>query len=400
MMKKLLMLLMLVTLVVFPACGGGGGGGGSDGNGSGGNGDSGTPESITMDQAQDILYAAYAGIGYKKFDDTTDDEILYGVLFRDLNTLAWDLVEEALKNLFSSSSPIKLQGATITWTISDYKNETSSDVLYTYTTTSFTVNVNVSIDSVKGLQLSGPTYFGQNHNDVEGHAVMKLYSKKPKDSTSGLPTTTQQTLEPISIVAAKTLKAQYVTPKLMVVQYTGNGSSETAGWEISYAVDSQGINVYFVESSWISPENDAADNRLYHFNGGFTIDGKDQYLFSDMLYGQFGISSLTDAKYLALKGKIKVPGLDTSVAVASPGAELMTEIDTDAITMDDLKEFAISDVKNLIVRNTDGIWYQGTLTIGDATAQFQSDAAVKITTGTASTTLANWQETLRQPWIK
>jgi len=114
------MVVLLIMFMTMASCGGGGSGGG-DGTGTSksGSDETGGPEdnpqpepeelqTLTAEQAWDVLYAAYAGIGYAGGSDVNDDAPLYRVMVADLSNLASYLAVQAIANDTSNTLVILL----------------------------------------------------------------------------------------------------------------------------------------------------------------------------------------------------------------------------------------------------------------------------------------------------
>lgn len=434
MMKRFLVLLSLMVLVVFTACGGGGGGSGSDGSGSGGSGDSGTSESITSDQAQDILYAAYAGIGYMKPDDASDNARLYNAMFYDLNQLAGLMIGKAV--YFDSNATAKifslmskgtqtfkndltstdndsddvavtlavtsggLQSSTKTITITDSDGNVQYNSNGTPQTEDQTVKwVNLVCDltvnfistayaptGINGNVIGTTTYTGGQGTDLTVHANIDLILTNPV-SVIG---------HEFSITTSNSLMAASSDKPTYTIQYKP--------WNIAYSFNEGNtlLNMhilpidYLMEAIGYSYDmSGIADYQLYTLTGTFKLNDTTYDFSNGMKYGQLQIDQGTsyDGRYIALDGMIN------DVDVYSLGAEVLDGDISALVTKLINNKASLADV---IKRDDNGLWQSGTLTLtGDknhADVSFAIDGTVSVATIALSdggtSTVSDWMNLL------
>lgn len=439
-MKRLLMLLMLVMLAVFPACGGGGGGG-SDGttDDSGGSGDSGTSESITSDQAQDILYATYAGIGYMKPDDASDNARMYNAMFYDLNQLAGLMIGKAISFDTSAMSKIAMlvfngsqtfennddtlvandndkvtvslvvtSGGLQTSTKTIVKTDSDGNVLYNEDGTPQTEDVSVewvnlvcdmtvnfittayAPTDLKGNMIGTgtTTYTGGQGADLTVHANIDVMLTNPVSVIGHEFSITTSS----SLVAASSVKPTYtIQYKPWNIAYTFNEDNTLLNMHI-LPID------YLMEAFGYSYDmSDIADYQLYTLTGTFKLNDTTYDFSSGMKYGQLQIDQETsyDGRYIALDGVID------DVDIYSLGSEILDGDISALVTKLISNNASLADV---IKRDDNGLWQSGTLTLtadkNHADVSFALDSTKTVSVATilmsdgSSLPVSDWQNFL------
>lgn len=434
-MKRFLVLLVMTILIVFTACGGGGGGGSDDSNNN--SDDEGTVEQITLAQAQDILYTAYAGIGYMKPDDATDNERMYNAMFYDLNQLTGLMIGKAVyfdTNALTKIALLVSAGGTQTFVndadveyndndkvaitlkvvsggltreeITVFETDADGQIVFnedgTPKTITQTVNkVNLVCDltvdfkgtdayvptDFTGAAIGTTTYTGDQAVDLTTHADIDIVWSSAVDVIG----------HEFSITTSKTLKATSQDSPTYTIQYQP--------WNITYAFneDDTLINMhilpvdYLMEAFGFSYDmSDLADYQLYTLSGSFTLNDT-AYTFNNMKYGQLEIDQDCpfDGRYIALDGEIN--GVD----VYSLGAEIL-QGDLTALAGKIITGSA--SLTDVITRDDDGLWTGGQLTLkavdNEAEVDFsvntsnQGVAAFVITEGVSGGSVIDWQNFL------
>ncbi|HEY9159880.1 MAG TPA: hypothetical protein VIS94_02165 [Desulfomonilia bacterium] len=349
---------------------------------------------ISREQAQDVLYAAYAGIGYNTVkSDTDDDEALYNIMFDSLNSLMGNFVNEIfLKQLTIpiilnmvinevtfkyTPAPAGISSAEMTVKIGNV------DVAEVMVTGKFAFDFNSKMKvkfNSDGYAYDGVVYKG-SATDFE--AEMSGSLKGEGMNTSGRKITPN--FDTVNISAHNTLSAGY------------SGYSVNYGeWNISYALKDDTYNLYIapIIGEALKP-GDYIDIRNYKLDGNFDINknGMHSY-YMNVQYGQLDLDfNYGGGKFIALTGDVSVPSLGgQKVSVNSAGTEMLTGNILNLISNIILGQVNIND---FIRRNDNGAWISGKLKIkpvnSEITATFNNDGSVQFPDGPA---VANWQDAL------
>ena len=424
-MKRWSIVLIMILFLAIAGCGGSSSGNGVlPSNGSEGE-ENPSIESIDESQAEDVLYAAYAGIGYNRarqglggndgalynvmFDDLNmlaggsaeeDDEALYNVMFDDLNEMVGELVLELIshqtvaqlmqalaKLIFDNDAELEYttgQGVRIVLTLHPENGLVNLNG-------SFTLHAGLTVDfNTTGYGYGNAMYCGKaGKTDFEANMEIDVVATQV-----GGTQTSQITIPSFVINAHSSLGVSYAETAMhrdFYVQYQG--------WSVSYSIEETGVNIHIIPVSAIlgafgfSPYDfgmdveSYPDHRLYTLDGSFEIDD-DPYSF-DIEYGQLNIKyDDFDEKYIALKGSLSVPGLDGDVDVFSPGSEIFGILRGNWSEMPDLQ--ALPDA---IHRDDTGIWTSGKMTIANSIGvEFHNDGSASFDNGLDP--VPGWQDGL------
>lgn len=348
------------------------------------------PEPIeisTQAQAQNLLYTAYAGIGYGRATSYTDDEPLYDIMFDDLNNIAVNFVEETIFNdpdAIAKLLAVAVGGArTFSYTTSSgvvsslYVNGGSLSNGYR----SFGASLSVNFNATGYPQGNGLFYGDTGGVDLTG-TVSGYFKYSSSDGTVYL------YVRHVTIQAKNTLRAVY---PLGVITY---GASDGTAWQIAYDVFYGDIDpnnpsslpwnaqiIPVVMTSGTLPDEDFRD---YTLSGAFALDGS-TYLFPTpgMRYRQwqldYNVSGTTVTRYLlALSGTIQTPDVPGAMAISS------SEDTTDPLG------------SGTIVRSLAGIWTSGLMSLGntDIVQASFNNGTCDFTGVLGSWSVANWQNAL------
>lgn len=402
---KLINVIMIISILFLYACGGGGGGSSENVVNEGNN----NPDSsgLTIEQAQDVLYAAYAGIGYNKAADVTDNEGLYNVMFNDLNSLAGNFINELLWDQFIEQfevNPLLLFGELLSQGGKTFQYKTPQagissaevNVKVTNVTGIFPPTSDFSCDfhaklkvqfNSNGYIYNYVTYKG-SAIDFEADIVGSI-----KTVINGGSKEYRPSLNSINIYAHNTLSAAHTGYS---VQYKE--------WNISYAAKDDTINIYIVPNigDLVDLTEYNLDVRLYSFKGDFDIlkDAVISPYYFDMKYGQldarqYNFNGLGLGMYIALGGEVSVPSLGgTTVKVSCPGTEILNGNYMDLIAQMQVGQVNFSD---FISRTDDGLWTTGKITIAlkngnTIEAAIKADGSSTLSPGNIS--VPAWQDSL------
>ena len=384
---KLIYIMMIVSMLFLYACGGGGGGGSENVANEGNN----NPDSsvLTVEQAQNVLYAAYAGIGYNKTADVTDNEDLYNVMFNDLNSLAGNFINEIfwkqfICNPIVEAGKLYLLGNTYKYTptpagisSAELKVDKLTNVsgsLGGNFTCDFHAKLSVQFDS-NGYTYKSVVYKG-SATDFEAEIDGSITAKAGGASPS---------LNSIKIYAHKTLSAAHTGYE---VQYNE--------WNISYAAKNDTVNIYLLPNIGnLLDVNKYPDWRLYTLKGDFDIlkNAETKPYYFDMKYGQLDARSKSLGMYIALDGEVSIPGLDgDTVKISCPGTQILNGNYTDLITQMLNGQVKFSD---FISRTDDGLWTTGKITMAlenGSTTEASIKAAGWASLSAGSVSIAAWED--------
>ncbi len=372
-----------------------------------------------------VLYTAYAGIGYMSTETTSDDENLYNVMFNDLNSLGTPLVYDSLINIMDnyisySIEILKLLQENKTATFNyDHKNAQGT-VLYNATLTIKTGSI-VNINDNNGLlefkgNLSidfkpiGYNIFDRIYKGVDGNTELKVsitgYYKIIFDISSFPPiaidtfcitklyNNDSPAVEPaVEIIADNSLTVVYPTEEVVydnwIIWYDFYYLTNTDS-----PVPDQRFNLAFLPpiTQGITLPSDGTDFRDYYLGGSFSINSMPYSFGYNFHYQQeqWDYPDPTGTLLLVfLNGTLSVPDLDGFVTIDTP---------------DDVDQPVTSKT---IARNFDGaydgIWTSGEMTISTADDDIKVEFSDTDPAGTAfftwpyepddvSWTANNWQD--------
>ncbi len=235
----------------------------------------------TAEQVQDNLYAAYAGIGYN--DPPENDSFMYGVMFKDLNSLIPDIVIDTMMGDPDLITKLPALVARIATTFSYV--DPDGNIFY----------VTINRDGLgKGFTGSLTANFGESPG-YSGYTGVATYYGDPSaadlttylrgsftiDINAAFPITSFS-FSSISITAKDTLLASY--PSSVNVAY----NNWVASYNVVYGSNPRNTKLIPDMSSYeipTDPYNPDIDNRLYTLDGGLSVNGK-EYFFDSMLYQQ------------------------------------------------------------------------------------------------------------------
>ena len=296
-------------------------------------------------QAQQVLYAAYAGIGYRAAASQADDAPLYDALFEDLNFLGVNLVLTTLTSdpeMLNKLTAILL-GQTRTFVYSD----SASGLATTLTVNPGTINLLTGVMPFAGslrvdVPAGGYPFNGCIYTGAEGSDDI-LGSVTGTVDTSDIANALQSLrINTVHLTATETLSASYAD--VFTVDYHA--------WEIAYAIDyavNHPVNMSILPINFTGTEY-TLDFRDYTLKGGFALDGQ-PYTFSDgvrYLQEQWTYSEddvLVTRTLIGIAGDLSVPGLEGLVTVDS-AFDAVDPLDS-----------------GTIVRDATGLWNAGALTI-------------------------------------
>jgi hypothetical protein len=331
-------------------------------------------DNITVEQAEHILYATYAGIGYRNLDNTDDDETLYRINFSEINELAGKYVSTSLLYIL-------LKGEKFDYTYQNSKAHfeiISGSVLDLFNPTS-ELNFKISVDISGEVSNNDIEYSGMNSNDLIIEATM--LGSSSFDGTTVI-------IKNFTVTTGSHLKASYKLPVVAEVIYSQ--------FKISYFLNENAVNCFLLPQGELNSEgqngsdtDETPDLRYYSVNGALIINNKNYYW--DIKYSQFDmkkINPISSDVYLSMKGKVAIPGMIGYAEISSPGFATMESYLTD-------ETLIIGDIQDSIKRDTDGIFTAGTLTIKaeneSTSCSFSSDGSVKIG---SSQSISSWQDSL------
>ena len=330
-------------------------------------------------QVQDLLFAAYAGIGYMDADVFTDEENLYRVMVGDLNEVTGNLILDTLSG--DPQYMTKLLGLILGSETTLNYTDTNGNECSLYLDPGplglltgrrpFSAILAVNFSST-GYTFGDCIYTGEaERDDLVG--TFTGYFKAILQA----PYLDEFFIKSIELEAKDSLRSTY---PFGIVRYNG--------WKLSCDIyygqyDPEyepgdlltPINVVFDPINWSGFEYDG-DFRYYSVGGDFSLDGE-TYTFSDGFhYRQKDNGSLT---MLFIDGDLMVPGTYGFV------------------TMDTTDDYLTDPVANgVIIRNSSGIWTSGMMTliadnevgidIANGTAEFYGDLG--------AWSVAGWQDTL------
>lgn len=347
--------------------------------------------------AEDVLYAAYAGIGYGNRDSLTDDTPLYLVMVNDLNILVPQLFLDTVTN-----DPTKLY-TFITTTAGNpvsFANDPSTVVLTKGSTTNgftaFTAVLTVDFDGTGYSFDSGAgypcSYTGTSRTDEIVATVTGYF----KVTWSGLvPSLDGLWFKDIDISANSGLTSTYAF-----------GTAAYTDWHIAYTAyygttdplyhtvgSSIPVNMDFLPAEY---RVSSADMRDYTLGGGFTMNGL-AYAFTDGFHYQqkqydYIVDSVRKTFVMtALNGSLMVPGMSTPVTIKST-LDVTDPIGTDTIVTHVYENSTLYDVWTMGLLNISGS-LAGTSASVDVTFD-QGKATFSSSAFDEDWTVDDWQEAL------
>jgi len=330
--------------------------------------------------AEDILYAAYAGIGYMNSDSSGDDENIYRIMMADPIAVAGELI---MDTLFTDPDTLEklaqlILGISTSFTVIDtdgnlsalYINPGIQNIITGRRPFSGSFSVNFS---EPGYAFGDCTYTSEaDVNDLTG-----TFNGYFKASLSGLE---EFFVKAVNLQIADTLTAQY-----------SFGTVDYGQWSVSYTIYygtddptySSGdplypINVALIPLDIVGMDYES-EFRDYTLGGSFAVDGQ-EYLFNPGFRYQQQELVVEDVTYVVLliNGEIQVPGIDGFVLIETP-QDLITPLDG-----------------KTIVRDSSGILTSGSMTLSAGnTIEIEFDSGRADFSGDmGSWSVDNWQDTL------
>ncbi len=321
-------------------------------------------------QAQEILYSAYAGIGYGNAGSVGDDAFLYKVMLADLNTLPQSLVMDTIMN-----DPNNMQKLIdlILWPEGQsfvYNHNagrfnlwiTATAVPFSDGKFNFNGTLNAYLNETgDGYNNYGCTYFGKGDTSSSDLTVRVTGNLTIQELNL-----TEFNFGSITIEAKPGLKASYSSPSVDVLY---------DNWKIQYSVQyGAQVNVAIVPQV-MGSQTYTEDNRNYTLSGGFSI-GSDAYLFGEDNAGvQYQQTDNQDDTYnLMINGVIESPSLEYGPIIVDA---------------------------NNIISNSSGVWTSGGMILSgiDLTTGEETNYDIIFDSGDASGdpdswSLAYWQSEL------
>jgi hypothetical protein len=291
-------------------------------------------ESLTTAQAEEVLYASYAGIGYNKLkSDADDDEALYNVMLDDLNTLTYYFIVDIFGKQFLSNwfvEATKLCVASLAGTAVTYQYATNPKGIS---------SAEVKIDQIKNANISGENFSCDFHAKLtvkfnsDGYTYNNIVYKGKEGSDMDLEAELKGNIKYITDNGKKEIR-----PSMESVTITAHKSFSASysgytvkyrEWNIHYGAKDDTINLYLVPMI-SNIADDYADVRQYSLKGDFDVlknnDIKPYSYYYDMKYGQLDLRQYAPAfgMYIALSGEVSVPSLyGATVKISSPGFEIL-----------------------------------------------------------------------------
>jgi hypothetical protein len=395
---KLIYITMIISMLFLYACGGGGGGGGTDDPG-----DNPTPTpddpiieagALTASQAQDALYAVYAGIGYNKNSALSylGNDILYDVMVENFNYVIGSIALDAINYSEDSTTNlikfITIGKATFNF---DLFSDNYTATMYMEKTEigKFRATLNIALKK-NGYQMGDVYFFGPGTtNDIsavlegEYYIDFDLLKQELKDFNL--------TPKKVTISAGKGLKQLYVNPKATI---------EFDKWNLAYEISynsSRPTNYSLIPAGfagWLPKDKVFAtypDVRDYTLSGSFTINSDKKFSYNSGFnykqeQGSCSIGGTAKpVTMMSANGQLTVPGLNGYIKVVST---LKTE---DPITN--------KTVINHVFENGDwsNNWQSGKLVFQGKDAEtsvvFENNSAA-FTSGVENWKVDDWKTTL------
>jgi len=359
---------------------------------------------IAVLDTEDVLFAAYAGIGYMSQDsDVEDDEALYNVMLDDVAALTGQMVVNAILNDQDKWSKI-------------FQLLMGGEPVFEYNEPAYNVTLHIIPQGDPPAQGEETTWIldmaltanfsdgGFPYNDL-----VTYYGSDTDDLVAQMEVEVSASQDPISGQQSSTIIINSFEIHMNAAAEYSESAINLAfsiyydDWFISYsvddypnAVDENGINLNilpigsFLENLGIDLDmEDTPDHRLYTLDGGFEIEvGTEElnYNFSNVKYGQLDAEGRgINYKFIAIEGDVGVPNL---VHVSSPASSIL-DGDFSAIG-------GIEDLTNVISRDGDGLWKSGQMTITEdkvVNIEFNEGAA-EFECDLSEWSIENWQDDL------
>ena len=332
---------------------------------------------LSVEQAQDALYAVYGGIGYNDRLNTGDDALLYRIMVSNMNSIGIDLILKTV--LGDPNYATKLLSLTLTTPSVEFKSKGTG---YTSTLTikrdtprngyyPFNATLNVAFDGTGAYAYNTCKVYGPGNN-----TDLTAYFTGHFGISNNL------------AIIIRTVKVT-----------SGNGTwtvedgvtTSYNNWELAYNVnygadDPMGgfgapTNLEFIPSSYNTISTQTyPDLRDYTVGGSFVISGK-KYSFAGFRYEQEQIDTYV---MMSANGQMSVPGLASNFLVSStlntsnPGTNytIITHV---------FEHSAWSSA-----------WRSGILILGDTSAVFDN-GSVTFTGGAGSWIVPDWKTALSIP---
>lgn len=350
--------------------------------------------------AEDVLYAAYAGIGYGNRDSLADDAPLYLVMVNDLNALVAQLLMDTIFN-----NPLKLLSiATGTSGSQDTFTDDQTTLIITRGDTTedgfiaFTADLTVNFDDS-----------GYSFDPETGHPCTYTGTEVTNElsaTVTGYFTLTGSILDLSLALDGLWFKNVDIHANSGLTATYDLGTVAYDGWHIAYNAyygaddplyDTVGssipVNMDFIPADY---RVSATDTRDYTVGGGFTMNGL-AYTFTEGFHYQqkqydYTVDSVRKTYVMtSLNGSLMAPGMNEAVTIQSV-LDVKDPEGTDTIITHVYENSTMYDV-----------WAMGLLTISGNLAgttasvdvTFDQDGnAVFSGSGFNAWTVANWQETL------
>jgi hypothetical protein len=352
-------------------------------------------------QAEDILYAAYAGIGYMKLDDSNDDEALYTIMINDLNAMTPMLLMDILANDPDSTS--KLVGFLI--------SPPPAQTQFSYQALGYSGVVDLTKD--QGLPVNGLTKFTAKLS-VTFNPTGYLYGSCIYTGNQGTPelaaTITGYYKASISGIEEFLVRSVEIEAKNNLTASYAFGTVEYDQWKIAYTVyygdedplygdpivPYQPMNMYLIPEGYRRPDGIYNDFRDYTIGGTLLVNGfaykfKAGFHYVQDVYYYINQGQKTLVR-IGLDGSLSVPGMNDSAEIHSP-FNIQDDppdhpFDNNTITRVYADQSGIID---------DGIWTFGKMTITRNNAPIdvifdQGDASFSGILG--NWTANDWQDSL------
>ncbi len=327
---------------------------------------------LTETQAQDILYAAYAGIGYNEAGNQTDDAFLFDVMFDNLNSSIAYMVMAAF-NSADIDTLIKMtsSGGTAVY-VDSAGNRFNLYLKINLFTNTYSGTLSVDFSDTGGYNLGYLTFFGD-----PGKFDLAVSINGSVDIEIDLPafSINEFGIGNVAIAAKDSLNTNDSSTSINV---------DYNEWSVAYSVvygDNPQNTKLVPDMGSIAPPppyNTNKDNRNYTCKGSFSVNGN-IYSFgknnSRVRYQQTDNGDATMS--LAIEGDLDLPGID----------------------IDGLINVKTTD----IVRNESGIWISGSMTLSGYDSDNDLHTSYDITFAADESangeepltwTMADWQNAL------
>ena len=322
---KLIYVIMIISMLFLYACSGDGGGSNDE------NSNSPTPEApapsapgLTVEQAQNALYAVYGGIGYSK-NSSQGNSVFYDVMVDNMNSMGFNLV---LKTIYGDNINIPDFLKIFTLYIG-----TSNSYEFKYSNNSYTSILTFKskpkeqgyypFDMSLAVAFNGTGYT---------YGTSKIYGT---DQTSDFATnlTGHYNYNILSGAMTVIIRTVKITAGNGLKTVQGGATTTYNDWELAYTInygndDPMGgfgtpTNLGLISSyNMISGDKTYPDNRDYTLGGTFTINDKKFSFAPGFRYEQKEYTYSKNNKpvpyiMMSANGSLSVPGLDDYIGVSS-----------------------------------------------------------------------------------